>query len=65
MFVLLHSQKHVSKLGDKLFPYKETEHCWQVSSDSKNVESIQSGNSKFTVHLQLITGTDQKLKGQQ
>lgn len=40
MHVLLHGQKHVSKLGDKLFPYKETEHCWQVSSDSKNVESI-------------------------
>lgn len=40
MLVLLHSQKRVSKSGDKLFPYKETEHCWQVSSDSKNVESI-------------------------
>lgn len=34
----MHSQKHFSKLGDKLFPYKGTEHGWQVASDSKNIE---------------------------
>lgn len=27
--------------------------------------STQSGNSKFTVYLQLTTGTDQRLKEQQ
>lgn len=46
-------QERAPTLGAESFPYKGTERCWQLGSDSKNVGSIRPGNSKFTVRLLL------------
>lgn len=46
-------QERAPTLGVESFPYKGTERCWQLGSDSKNVGSIRPGNSKFTVRLLL------------
>lgn len=53
VLALLPGRERAPTLGAESFPYKGTERCWQLGSDSKNVGSIRPGNSKFTVRLQL------------
>lgn len=59
VLALLPGQERAPTLGAESFPYKGTERCLQLGSDSKNVGSIRPGNSKFTVRLPLIAGTEQ------